>query len=105
MAIDHARTPAEALICTFALFVRQYAGMGEHPVPWRILNAVAPIRICDLGGWTDTWFAEHGKVFNIGVHPGVEVQVNDPLAPHEQFVMTLGNNDMHNVTAYLETLK
>jgi D-glycero-alpha-D-manno-heptose-7-phosphate kinase len=51
------------------------AGMDEHPVPWRIVNAVAPIRICDLGGWTDTWFAQHGKVLNIGVHPGVEVQV------------------------------
>jgi len=23
----------------------------------RIVNAIAPIRICDLGGWTDTWFA------------------------------------------------
>jgi hypothetical protein len=20
------------------------------------VNAVAPIRICDIGGWTDTWF-------------------------------------------------
>jgi len=45
--------------------------------PRRIVNAVTPIRICDLGGWTDTWFAEHGKVFNIAVHPGVEVQVNE----------------------------
>jgi D-glycero-alpha-D-manno-heptose-7-phosphate kinase len=51
------------------------AGMQEPPVPWRIVNATAPIRICDIGGWTDTWFAEHGQVFNIGVHPCVEVQV------------------------------
>ena len=36
---------------------------------------VAPIRICDNGGWTDTWFAGHGKVFNIGVYPYVEVQI------------------------------
>ena len=35
----------------------------------RIINSVAPIRICDNGGWTDTWFAEHGKIFNIGVYP------------------------------------
>jgi D-glycero-alpha-D-manno-heptose-7-phosphate kinase len=34
-----------------------------------IINSVAPIRICDNGGWTDTWFAEYGKVFNIGVYP------------------------------------
>jgi D-glycero-alpha-D-manno-heptose-7-phosphate kinase len=41
----------------------------------RVVNAVAPIRVCDNGGWTDTWFAGHGKVFNIGVYPYVEVQV------------------------------
>jgi len=33
----------------------------------RIINCVAPIRICDNGGWTDTWFAKTGKIFNIGV--------------------------------------
>lgn len=43
--------------------------------PDLIINGVAPIRICDLGGWTDTWFAGHGAIFNIGVYPYVEVQV------------------------------
>jgi D-glycero-alpha-D-manno-heptose-7-phosphate kinase len=43
--------------------------------PLRVINSVAPIRVCDLGGWTDTWFAEHGRVFNIGVYPYVEVQI------------------------------
>lgn len=43
--------------------------------PTRIVNAVAPIRICDNGGWTDTWFARSGKVCNIAVLPGAEVQV------------------------------
>jgi len=43
--------------------------------PLRIINSVAPIRICDNGGWTDTWFAEHGKIFNIGVYPFAEVQI------------------------------
>ncbi|HWW95597.1 MAG TPA: GHMP kinase, partial [Vicinamibacteria bacterium] len=41
----------------------------------RVINAVAPIRICDNGGWTDTWFARHGKVFNIAVSPLAEVQI------------------------------
>lgn len=41
----------------------------------RVINSVAPIRICDNGGWTDTWFAGHGKVFNIAVYPYVEVQI------------------------------
>ncbi|MBN1935595.1 MAG: GHMP kinase, partial [Anaerolineae bacterium] len=41
----------------------------------RVINSVAPIRICDNGGWTDTWFAGYGKVFNISVYPYVEVQI------------------------------
>jgi len=49
--------------------------MGAVTVPSRAVHAVAPIRICDIGGWTDTWFAGHGRVFNIGVSPCVEVQV------------------------------
>jgi D-glycero-alpha-D-manno-heptose-7-phosphate kinase len=44
--------------------------------PLRTVNSVAPIRICDNGGWTDTWFAGHGKIFNIGVYPYVEVQID-----------------------------
>jgi len=43
--------------------------------PLRIINAAAPIRICDNGGWTDTWVARHGKVFNIAVRPLVQVRV------------------------------
>ena len=44
-------------------------------VPPRIVHATAPIRICDNGGWTDTWFARYGKVFNIAVRPCVSVRV------------------------------
>lgn len=40
-----------------------------------IIQCTAPIRICDLGGWTDTWFAGAGKVLNIAVFPSVEVTV------------------------------
>jgi cytochrome c oxidase cbb3-type subunit 3 len=36
---------------------------------------------------------------------GVDVRMKDPLAPHQTMIMTLKNEDMHNVTAYLETLK
>ena len=43
--------------------------------PLRVINSVAPIRICDNGGWTDTWFAGHGRIFNIGVYPYAEVQI------------------------------
>jgi D-glycero-alpha-D-manno-heptose-7-phosphate kinase len=43
--------------------------------PLRVINSVAPIRICDNGGWTDTWFAGSGRIFNIGVYPYAEVQI------------------------------
>ncbi len=43
--------------------------------PLRVINSTAPIRICDNGGWTDTWFAGHGQIFNIGVTPYAEVQI------------------------------
>lgn len=43
--------------------------------PHRIINSQAPIRICDNGGWTDTWFAEYGRIFNIAVSPYAQVQI------------------------------
>jgi D-glycero-alpha-D-manno-heptose-7-phosphate kinase len=49
--------------------------MTNSPRPNTIINSVAPIRICDLGGWTDTWFAGHGRIFNIGVYPYADVQI------------------------------
>ncbi len=39
------------------------------------VHARAPLRINDIGGWTDTWFAKEGNVLNLAVNPGVEVQV------------------------------
>jgi D-glycero-alpha-D-manno-heptose-7-phosphate kinase len=55
--------------------------MAQERQPLRVINSVAPIRICDNGGWTDTWFAEYGKIFNIGVYPYVEVQIE--VFPYE----------------------
>ena len=39
------------------------------------ITATAPVRICDCGGWTDTWFARRGAVFNVAVNPGVRAVV------------------------------
>jgi D-glycero-alpha-D-manno-heptose-7-phosphate kinase len=36
--------------------------------------ATAPVRACDVGGWTDTWFAGHGAVFHVAVGPGTTVR-------------------------------
>jgi D-glycero-alpha-D-manno-heptose-7-phosphate kinase len=61
--------------------------------PTRVINSVAPIRICDNGGWTDTWFAGHGKVFNIGVYPYVEVQIKVyPVEARDDHIVLYAEN-------------
>lgn len=58
-----------------------------------IIKCTAPIRICDLGGWTDTWFAGTGKVLNLAVFPSVEVTVvTRPKAPEEPQITIYAEN-------------
>ena len=77
--------------------------------PLRVINSVAPIRICDNGGWTDTWFADHGAIFNIGVYPYAEAQlkvlrrdeVDDRIVIHaenygERFPVQPGNREWNH---------
>jgi D-glycero-alpha-D-manno-heptose-7-phosphate kinase len=40
-----------------------------------MIEVSAPLRICDIGGWTDTWFGGPGRILNIAVTPGVEVSI------------------------------
>jgi len=40
----------------------------------RILSKT-PLRLNDIGGWTDTWFSGEGKVLNMAVYPPVEVEM------------------------------
>lgn len=55
-----------------------------HASTHRRIHASAPIRICDCGGWTDTWFAGSGCVFNIGVEPSAHVTIDvRPASLHE----------------------
>lgn len=61
--------------------------------PTHIIYSSAPIRICDNGGWTDTWFAGFGKVFNIGVYPYAEVQISVyPTPAREQQIIIHAEN-------------
>jgi len=41
------------------------------------IRASAPTRICDCGGWTDTWFAQHGAVCSLAITPGLQVTLWD----------------------------
>jgi len=46
-----------------------------------VITASAPVRICDNGGWTDTWFGGPGRVLNIAVTMGVEVSIRRATGP------------------------
>ena len=46
-----------------------------------VIEASVPVRICDNGGWTDTWFGGPGRVVNIAVNPGVEVSIRATAGP------------------------
>ena len=65
----------------------------------RQIHSAAPIRICDIGGWTDTWFAGHGSVFNIAATPYVEVQISThPRDAEERVTLHLENyNDTYTL--------
>ena len=41
----------------------------------RVIRSTAPLRINDIGGWTDTWFSGEGKVLNLAISPPVEVEI------------------------------
>jgi D-glycero-alpha-D-manno-heptose-7-phosphate kinase len=53
---------------------------GQQERMTRTLTATAPVRTCDCGGWTDTWFARHGAVFHIAINPGVQVDLRAEAA-------------------------
>ncbi len=41
----------------------------------KTITSHTPVRINDIGGWTDTWFSKQGKVLNTAVDPGVDVEI------------------------------
>jgi len=62
-------------------------------------------RVTQVSDFRITLVDRAGQTHVIDREPGVEVQMKDPLAAHQEMIMTLTNDDMHNVTAYLVTLK
>jgi cytochrome c oxidase cbb3-type subunit 3 len=62
-------------------------------------------RVTQMSDFQITLVDASGVARIIGRGPNVDVQAKDPLAPHQQLVMALTNDDMHNVTAFLATQK
>lgn len=54
--------------------------------PVKVIHATAPTRVCDIGGWTDTWFARYGNIFSMAVYPGAEVQIKCFKTRDEPFI-------------------
>ncbi len=62
-------------------------------------------RVTQMSDFRITLVDKSGETHTVERGPGAEVKIHDRLAAHQQLVMTLANDDMHNVTAYLATLK
>lgn len=57
-----------------------------------VIHSRAPLRICDLGGWTDTWFAEYGQLLNIAIAPMATVQIAVQRAPERPYIRIHAEN-------------
>jgi D-glycero-alpha-D-manno-heptose-7-phosphate kinase len=55
-------------------------------MPTPSVRAHAPVRVADCGGWSDTWFAEHGEVCHVAMEPGIEVIVGTGSGPGDEFL-------------------
>ena len=55
------------------------------------VRVVAPVRVLDAGGWTDTWFAGHGRVCNAAVSPGIEVRAENLGGPPGRALVQLSS--------------
>ena len=49
--------------------------MDKRETIIKTITSHTPVRINDIGGWTDTWFSIQGKVLNTAVDPGVDVEI------------------------------
>lgn len=49
------------------------SGIDGSALGRRVLASV-PVRVADVGGWTDTWFGSPGQICSVAVGPGVHVE-------------------------------
>jgi cytochrome c oxidase cbb3-type subunit III len=62
-------------------------------------------RVTQISDFRITLVDQGGQTHAVDLRPDDKVELNDPLAPHEKMIETLKNSEMHDVTAYLESLK
>ena len=81
------------------------AGAGNISANVTTMGRTVSGRVTQISDFRITVVAGSGETHAIDRGPGVDVELKDPLSAHRKMIMTLGNDEMHNVTAYLETLK
>jgi mono/diheme cytochrome c family protein len=123
----HAYVSARCMTChkaqTFAHFARRFATPEQLQRGWiwprgadnKALPTTAAVktaggaeisgRVTEVSDFRIVLVDSSGSSHTIDREPGVVVEMNDPLEAHQKMITTLKNDDMHNVTAYLETLK
>ncbi|HEV2134112.1 MAG TPA: c-type cytochrome [Terracidiphilus sp.] len=62
-------------------------------------------RVTQLSDFRITLVDSKGVTHAIDRTRGAHIEIEDPLAAHQSMIMTLTNSAMHDVTAYLETLR
>ena len=69
---------------------------------FRNIRSAAPLRINDIGGWTDTWFSGRGRILNMAVVPGVEVEIavsdNDKRRPDRVMIHAVNYGESFRFT-------
>lgn len=64
------------------------------------ISACAPVRVCDVGGWTDTWFARTGYVTSIAVNRLVRVTIR--ATPSRQTAVVFEVRNYHQTLSLAE---
>ncbi|MGH9534473.1 MAG: c-type cytochrome [Terriglobales bacterium] len=89
--------------------IRSFFRRGARPV--RTVTVTLPSgqtlsgKLRYLDEFNVVWVGPGGRVHSLRRVPGMKVQVADPLAAHQALLAKYTDADIHNVTAYLVTLK
>lgn len=81
------------------------AGAGRISANVTTLGRTVSGRVTQISDFRITVVDGSGETHAIDRGPSVDIELKDSLSAHREMIMTLGNDEMHNVTAYLETLK
>jgi len=88
------------------------AGRGSAPNPSAVRVTITPASgpalsgvLVEMDDLFVTWREESGTVRSVRRVPGLKIVKNDPLQAHHELLDRLTDKNVHDLVAYLETLK